>query len=213
MFINNNQDQGHIFLSCTTIKVGLINSCFTRDSVSQPQCCLLNYITMAMLDTLPVEMFGEVASYLKFLDKKALSLVSRRCYAMTGNNECPDHLTWLIHLCRSPEKLHGPLVKNPKILRDLVFDLHKYLFYKFRRLRHRKTEIEELLLPYFPKAFPESMLLYYYMTVARDFAREAMRVPDAAGLGATAPTPRYFWGRIEMKSVYLIRLLERQRPI
>ena len=58
-----------------------------------------------MLEALPVELFRGFTSYQSFLDKKALSIASQKCNAMTGVCKCPDHLTWLIHLCRSPAKL------------------------------------------------------------------------------------------------------------
>ena len=165
---------------------------------------------MSMLESLPVELFRETASYLKFLDKKALSVASKRCNAMTGICECPDRLTWLIHLCRCPTKLHGPLFENPKLFRDLIFRLN--LTYTNGRLISLKAEIEDLVSPYFPKIFPESTLVYHYMTVARDFVKSASRISDTAGLPTTPLTPGYYWGRIESEAVYIIGWLERQKP-
>ena len=161
---------------------------------------------MGLLEALPVEVFGEVVSNLKYLDKKALSLASRRCYAMTGNNQCPDHLTWLIHLCRSPAKSHGPLFEKPWLFRDVIIKQFRYLMYKYelRRPMSPIAEIEELLSPYFPKAFPESTLYYYYMTVARDFAKSVIGNSDTAGLDTVETISRHIWGHIETKTELII---------
>lgn len=171
---------------------------------------------MSILESLPVEVFDEVVSNLKYLDKKALSLASRRCYAMTGNNQCPDHLTWLIYLSRSPAKFHGPLFENTRLFRDVIIKQFRYLVYKHesRRPIVPKAEIEELLSPYFQKAFPESTLYYYYMTVARDFAKSVIGNSDTAGLDTVGTISRQFWGDIEKMTELIIRWLsERDRQI
>ena len=165
-----------------------------------------------MLEALPIELFREVTSYLRFLDKKALSIASRRCNAKTEISKCPDQLTWLIHLCRSPAKFQGPLLANPKLFRDLIFSLHSYLIYKSGRLISLKAEIEELVLPYFVQPFPESTLLYHYMNLARDFVKSAIRDMDDECLSTAPLSPRYYWGRIENETVYVIGWLERQKP-
>ena len=169
-------------------------------------------MAMSMLETLPVELFRELAGYLKFLDKKALSIASKRCHTMTGHFECPDHLTWLIHLCRSPAKFHGPLFENPKVFRDLVFSVHGYLLYKYGRMIALKVDIEDLESPYFQKAFPESSLGYYYMTVAHDFVKSILQTSDATGLDTARISPRYYWVRIENDTAYVLEWLERQKP-
>ena len=165
---------------------------------------------MSMLESLPVELFRETASYLTFLDKKALSVASKRCNAMTGSCECPDRLTWLIHLCRCPTKLHGPVLENPKLFKDLIFSLN--LSCTNGRLIPSKAEIEDLVSPYFPKIFPESTLVYHYMTVARDFVKSTIPISDTARLPTATLTPRYYWGRIESEAAYIIGWLERQKP-
>ena len=83
-----------------------------------------------MLKDLPVELFYGVTSYLNFLDNKALSIASRKCNAMREVCKCPDHLTWLIHLCRSPAKLQGPLLENPGLFGALISSLREYLEYQ-----------------------------------------------------------------------------------
>lgn len=169
-------------------------------------------MAMSMLEALPVELFRELAGYLKFLDKKALSIASKRCHTMTGHFECPDQLTWLIHLCRSPAKFHAPLFENPKVFRDLIFSVHGYLLYKYGRMIALKVDIEDLVSPYFQKAFPESLLVHYYMTVAHDFVKSILRTSDAAGLDTARISPRYYWGRIENETAYVMEWLERQKP-
>ena len=96
-----------------------------------------------MLEVLPVELFRGLTSYLSFLDKKALSIASRKCNAMTGVYKCSDPLTWLIHLCRSSAKLQGPLLDNPGPFGDLIFSLRDYLEYQNGTLISPKAEIEE----------------------------------------------------------------------
>ena len=160
-----------------------------------------------MLEALPVELFRAIASYLSFLDKKALSIASRKCNAMTEVCRCPDHLTWLIHLCHSPARLQGPLLENPGLFGDLIFSLREYLEYQNGKLISLKAEIEELVSPYFPKSFPKSTLLYYSMTVARDFS--AYRNSDAAGLSPGPLSPRYYWDPIESESMCVIGRLDR----
>ena len=161
-----------------------------------------------MLEALPVELFRGIASYLSFLDRKALSITSQKCNAMTGVYKCPDPLTWLIYLRRSPAKLQGPLLDNPGLFGDLIFSLREYLEYQNGTLISPKAEIEELISPYFPpKSFPKSTLLYYYMTVARDFS--AYRNSDAAGLSPGPLSPRYYWDPIESESMCVIRRLDR----
>ena len=169
-------------------------------------------MAMSMLEALPVELFRELAGYLKFLDKKALSIASKRCHTMTGHFKCPDQLTWLIHLCRSPAKFHGPLFENPKVFRDLIFSVHGYLLYKYGRMIALKVDIEDLVSPYFQKAFPESSLGYYYMTVAYDFVKSILQTSDAAGLDTARISPKYYWGRIENETAYVMEWLERQKP-
>ena len=177
---------------------------------------------MSMLETLPIELFQEIASYLHFLDKKALSIASKKCNTMTGMCECPDQLTWLIHLCGSPARVHGPLCENPKVFRDLVFTLPHYLA-KNLGFISLQTKIEELVLPYFPRRFPQDTLLYYYMTVARDFAKSVLHGPNSAcldttpssnsgGLGIAQLPPRFYWIQIERESAHLIEWLEQQKP-
>lgn len=165
-----------------------------------------------MLEALPVELFREIASYLTFLDKKALSVASRKSHSMTGQFKCPNQLTWLIYLCRSPVKFHAPLFENPKIFRDLIFSVNSYLVYKYGNMIALKVGIEELLSPYFPKTPPESMLVHYYMTLAQNFVKSAIQSSDAAGLDTAPLTPRYYWDRIERETAYVIERLERQKP-
>lgn len=166
---------------------------------------------MSVLEALPVELFREVVSYLNFLDKKALSIASERCRTMTGHFECPDQLVWLIHLCRYPVELNGPLYEKSQVFRNLIFSVHGYLVHRYGRMITLKVDIEELVSPYFPKAFPESTLVYYYMTVAQDYVKSAIQISDAAGLNTAPLTPRYFWGRIESETAYFIEWLERQK--
>lgn len=165
-----------------------------------------------MLEALPLELFRDIASYLTFLDKKALSTASRKCHFKTGDFECPNQLTWFIHLCRSPVKFHKPLFENPKVFRDLIFSVHSYLVCKYGRMMTLKVDIEELVSPYFPKTFPESMLVHYYMTEAQGFVRSAIQISEAAGLDTAPLSPRYYWGRIESETTYVIQYLERQKP-
>lgn len=173
---------------------------------------------MSILEALPVEIFRKVVSNLIYLDKEALSLASRRCYAMTGNNQCPDHLTRLIHLCQSPAEFHGPLFENAELFRDVILKQYQYLMYKYEQqwpVSH-KAEAEELLSPYFPKAFPKSTPLYCYMIVARDFARTVIGNSDTAGLDIAETIYRYFWGQIETMTVHIIGWLsdaDRQETI
>lgn len=167
---------------------------------------------MSKLEALPVELFREVASYLKFLDKKALSGASKRCHTMAGHFECPDQLTWLIHLCCSPVKFHGPLFKNPKVFRDLIYNVYGYWALECGTMSALKVDTEDLVSPYFPQAFPESTPIHYYMTVAQAFVRSAIKTSDAAGLDAAPLSPRYYWARIESKTTYFIEWLERQKP-
>ena len=56
-----------------------------------------------------------------------------------------------------------------RVFGDLIFSLREYLKYQNGKLVSLEAEIEELVSPNFPKSFPKSTLLYYYMTVARDF--------------------------------------------
>ena len=179
---------------------------------AQGQIYFSNHIINNMLECLPLELFLEVASYLTFIDKKAVSIASRRCHSMTGRFGCPNQLTWLIHLCRSPARFHEPLSENPKVFRDLIFSVHSYLVYKYGKMIALQMDIEELVSPYFPKTYPESMLVHYYMTVAHDFVKSAIQCSDAAGLDTAPLTPRYFWGRIESETAYVIEWLERQKP-
>ena len=167
---------------------------------------------MSMLEVLPVELFREVTSYLTFLDKKALSITSKRCHTRTGHIECPDQLTWFIHLCRCPIKFHGPLFENPKVFRDLIFNVHGYLVYQYSPMMAIKVDIEELASPYFLKAFPESTLVHYYMTVARNFVNSAIQTSDATAIDKSPLSPKYYWGRIESETAYVIEWLERQKP-
>ena len=167
---------------------------------------------MSMPEALPVELFREVASYLTFLDKKALSIASRRCHTMTGRFECPDQLTWIIHLCRSPARFHRPVFENPMAFRELIFIVYYYLLNGHGKIGTRKVELEELVSPYFPKTFPKSTLVYYYMTVAQDFVKSAIQISDAAGLDTAPQTPRFYWGHIKGETAYMIEWLERQTP-
>lgn len=167
---------------------------------------------MSMLEILPVELFREISSYLTFLDKKALSIASKRCHTMTGHFECPDQLTWFIHLCRCPIKFHRPLLENPKVFRDVIFNVHGRLLYKYGRMIAIKVDTEELVSPYFVKDFPESTLIHYYMTVAQNFVKSLIHSSDAKGLDTTPLNPGYYWGRIESETAYVIKWLERQKP-
>lgn len=165
-----------------------------------------------MLEALPVELFHEIASYLTFLDKKVLSIVSRRCHSRIGQFECPNQLTWLIHLCRSPAKFHEPLFEIPQAFKGLIYSVYASL-HKYGRMMALRIDMEELVLPYFPKkSFPESTLAHYYMTLAQEFVRSAIQISDAAGLGTALLSPRYFWGQIENETTYVIEWLKRQKP-
>ena len=75
---------------------------------------------MSVLEALPMELFGEIASYLSFLDKKTLSITSERCHAMIGRLECPDQMNWLLHQCPDQAIFHEPLSAKPQVLRSLV---------------------------------------------------------------------------------------------
>ncbi len=161
-----------------------------------------------MLEALPVELFHNVASYLHFLDKKALSTASRRCNTKIGHFECPDQLTWLVHLCRCPANLHSPLFENPEAFRDLISSVNLHVFCNIGRPSTIKVDFEGLVSPYFSTPFPESSLLYNYMTVARDFVQSAIRIPVAAGLDTCPATPRFFWGQIKDETAKIIRWLE-----
>ena len=161
---------------------------------------------MSMLEALPVELFHNVASYLHFLDNKALSTASRRCHAKIGHFECPDQLTWLVHLCRCPANLHSPLFENPEAFRDLIAHASKYVLRK--DFMWSTIDFEALESPYFPKPFPESTLFYYYMTVARDSVQSAIRNSVAAGLDTSRAPPRYVWGQIKTETANVIRWLE-----
>lgn len=169
---------------------------------------------MSMLEVLPVELFREITSCLTFLDKKALSITSKRCHTRAGHIECPDQLTWLIHLCRCPAKFHGPLFENPTVFRDLIFNVHGNLVYKYSPMiaTSIKVDIEELVSPYFLKAFPESTLVHYYMTVAQNFASSAVQTSDATSSDNAPLSPKYYWGRIESEAAYVIKWLEQQKP-
>ena len=147
---------------------------------------------MGVLEALPVEIFREIASPLHFLDKKALSIASKRCRTMTGEFECPDQLTWFIYLCQSPKELHGPLYENPWYFRDLLFGLHGQIASSVRMNHAFSIGVGELLSPhYFPRPFPESTLAHHYMTVARDFAKSAPRSSAATDLETT--TSPWIW--------------------
>ena len=166
-----------------------------------------------MLEALPVELFHEIASYLTFPDKKALSIVSRRCHFMTGQFECPNQLAWFIHLCRSPVKFQGPLFENPMAFRGLTSSVYAHLVLRYRGTIAVKVDMEELMSSYFPyKTFPESMLIHYYMTVAQGFAKSVIEISDAAGLGNASLTPRCYFGRIENETSYVLEWLEHQKP-
>ena len=81
---------------------------------------------MSLLEALPLELFREVSSYLHFLDKKALSIASKSCKAMTGDLKCPDLLTWFIYLWRSPAEHHGPLAQKCEVFGELIYNLQCY---------------------------------------------------------------------------------------
>ena len=131
---------------------------------------------------------------------------------MTGRFECPDQLTWLIHLCRSPARFHRPVFENSMAFRQLIFVVYCALVNRHGLLKTLKVELEELVSPYFPKTFPKSTLIYYYMTVAQDFGKSAIQISDAAGLDAAPQTPRFNWGHIKGETAYLIEWLETQTP-
>ncbi len=161
-----------------------------------------------MLEALPVELFHNVASYLHFLDKKALSTASRRRNAKIGHFECPDQLTWLVHLCRCPANLHSPLFENPEAFRDLISSVNLYVRRKYEWPSTIKVDFEALESPYFPRPFPESTLLYHYMTIARDSVQSAIQIPVAAGLDPSLAIPRNFWGQIKDETADVVRWLE-----
>ena len=114
---------------------------------------------MRVLEALPVELFGEIASYLSFWDK-ALSVTSKRCHTIIGHFECPDQLTWLIHQYRDQAKFHDPLYGNPQVLRILISSIYSHLVYKYGRMVPLKIDIQELMSPYFPNSFPECTLTH-----------------------------------------------------
>ena len=51
-----------------------------------------------LINTLPVEIFKQITSYLNFPDKKSLQLASRRTNWLVGNVECRSAREWLWHL-------------------------------------------------------------------------------------------------------------------
>ena len=56
---------------------------------------------MATLERLPAELLHEVASYLAFFDRKALSITSKSLHSQSGPLKCPNKSEWIIHLCQS----------------------------------------------------------------------------------------------------------------
>ena len=169
---------------------------------------------MSRLEALPVELFWEVTSYLHFLDKKALSIASTRCNAMTGKVKSPNVLTWFIHLCRSPARFHDLLLaRKTELFGALIFRLHRYLTRRRARLELINADIEMLLSPYFPnRPFAESTLLHLYLSEARDFARRAIQTAGPADLDPAPMTPGFFWHMIEKDATFLIGWLEATEP-
>ena len=166
---------------------------------------------MSLLEALPPELFHEVTSHLHFLDKKVLSMTSKNCNARTGKLKCPNLLIWHVHLRRSPTEFHKPSFQESDLFGKLITRLQIYLGSRKRR-EAPNTTIEELLSPYFPKPSPQSTLLYLYVVVIRDFAREAVRAAGTEGLGVVLVTSAQFWGMIERYAAFLVGWLERTKP-
>lgn len=126
---------------------------------------------MSVLEALPIELFGEMASYLNFWDKKALSITSKCCHTMIGRFECPNQLTWLIYQCRDQVRFHEPLYGGPQAPRSVIFQYIRSPRRQVRKDGPLKVDIEELMSPYFPKCFPECKFSHYCMMVAQDDVR------------------------------------------
>lgn len=164
---------------------------------------------MSLLEALLVELFRDMAGYLEFLDKKALSIASKTCHAKTGNFKCPDQLTWFIHLCRFPPELQSPLIQDPQAFRFLIFDVLTHVI--CGGVICLKVDMRGLTSRYFPKSFPESTLIYYYSTVARDFAKSVIELLDVPRSDAASRVSRDFWGGIQSDTIEIIEWLD-QRP-
>jgi len=82
---------------------------------------------MNLLEKLPVELFHQVASYLGFLDRKAISCTSNYCHVLIGPVKFPDQLSWITHLCRTPPtSLADPMLSRPIEVVDCLIRMMHY---------------------------------------------------------------------------------------
>lgn len=186
---------------------------------------------MSPLEKLPVEIIDQVACYLAFFDKKALSATSKGFHLLLRPIKCPDETAWIIHLCRSPPtSLADPLLLRPKDVMEILTKTSRRLIYDAHwdpsdvvqtwgggqdvgRSSVTRNLIEPLLLPYFDEAFPKSTMAHFYFRCIHNFAAAAILVSEGASSRLTmwAAMNRY-WRRVERESRLDLEWLARRIP-
>ncbi|CAF9939413.1 hypothetical protein IMSHALPRED_001338 [Imshaugia aleurites] len=186
---------------------------------------------MSPLEKLPVEILDQVAGYLAFFDKKALSTTSKDLHVLLGLIRCPDELAWIIHLCRSPPtSLADPLLQRPKDVMEILTKTSRKLIYDAHwdasdvvqtwsysrdvgRSNVTRFPIEPLLLPYFDEAFPKSTVVHFYFRCIHNYAAAAILVSEGASSRRTMwAAMNRCWRRVERESRLDLEWLARRTP-
>ncbi len=55
--------------------------------------------SLSPLEKLPLEIFYQISEELTFFDKKSVQILSKQMYYATGPLECPNPLSWIMHVC------------------------------------------------------------------------------------------------------------------
>ena len=184
---------------------------------------------MASLEQLPPELFHQVASYLAFVDKKALAAVSNQLHTYLGPISCPDQLSWIIHCCHSP----SPEANNPVLLHpDIVLEHLRTMRRKLNCFRHwhlhdsgglldtnnikwydGKLPGKSLLMPYFKDSFPNSTLACFYFHTIHGFAASAISLSGCkTRSNSTYGKSTATWRQIELESGWSLTWLRQRRP-
>lgn len=174
---------------------------------------------MSSLEKLPTEIFQQIIGYLAFIDKKALSLASRRCHALVGQIECPDKVSWIIHVCHFPRSSIGnELILHPEPIERLLEETASKLMadtydpgfkdanwhpgmrinlQKHFRFGDPNLPSEPLLVPYFNEPFPKSTFAHAFFRAVHNFAAEAIPL---SGRYEGCRAIRTIWRRVEEES-------------